>query len=76
MHNGKMNARCRSGIWVGRNNDLNKAVRVPGDKQSNQIGELAAVIMAAEALPNYGKITIITDSRYVMFRLRSGRLAH
>ena len=67
MHNGKMNARCGgSGVWIEANNALNKAIGVPGNKQSNQIGEITAVIVAAEALPNYGKLTIITDSRYVI----------
>jgi ribonuclease HI len=37
-----------------------------GSNLKGLVGELAAVIVAAEALPNYSKITIIMDSRYVI----------
>ena len=66
MNNGKEDARCGSGIWVEDNHPQNMAIRVPGENQSNQVGELAAVIAATEALPNYCKLTIVTDSRYVI----------
>ena len=65
-NNGKADAVCGSGVWVGRNHPLNKAIRVPGSSQSNQVGELAAVIVAAETIPNYCKLTIVTDSEYVI----------
>ena len=64
--NGKMDAKCGSGVWVGENHHLNNAIRVPGEKQSNQVGEIAALIVAAETLPNYCKLTIVTDSMYVI----------
>ena len=66
MNNGKRNARCGSGIWIEENHVLNKALKVPGERQSNQVGEIAAVIQAAESLPNYCKLTIVTDSVYVI----------
>jgi ribonuclease HI len=66
LNNGKANARCGSGIWIGPEHDLNQALRVPGDAQSNQIGELAAVIAAISAVPKSYPIKIITDSRYVI----------
>lgn len=66
MNNGKRNATCGSGIWIEGAHALNKALKVPGEKQSNQVGEIAAVIVAAESLPNYCKLTIVTDSMYVI----------
>ena len=66
IKNGKRNAKCRSGIWIEGEHILNKALKVPGENQSNQVGEIAAVIIAAEALPNYCTLTIVTDSRYVI----------
>ena len=66
MLNGKRNAKCGSGIWIEENHPLNKALKVPGEKQSNQVGEITAVIAAAETIPNYCKLTIITDSMYVI----------
>jgi len=66
MKNGKSDAKCGSGIWIAPDHHLNKAIKVPGPSQSNQVGELAAVIVAAEIIPNYCKLTIATDSRYVI----------
>lgn len=66
MNNGKRNAKCGSGVWIEGEHILNRALKVPGERQSNQVGEIAAVIAAAEALPNYCKLTIVTDSRYVI----------
>lgn len=65
-NNGKRNAQCGSGIWIEDNHPMNLALKVPGNNHSNQIGELTAVIAAVNALPNYCKLTIITDSRYVI----------
>ena len=66
MNNGKRDAICGSGIWIDEEHPLNQALKVPGSKQSNQVGEIAATIAAADTLPNYCKLTIITDSMYVI----------
>jgi ribonuclease HI len=42
------------------------ALKVPGPYQSNQVGELAAVIKAAELTPNYYKLAIVSDSKYII----------
>ena len=47
---GKANAQCGSGVWIEKDHPLNMALRVPGPSQSNQVGELAAVIAAVETL--------------------------
>ena len=65
-NNGKRNARCGSGVWIGENHPKNSAIRVPGNNHSNQIGELVAVIAAVNSLPNFCKLKIVTDSRYVI----------
>ena len=69
MNNGKLNAKCGAGIWAGHESNLNTHLSVPGPHQSNQIGELAAVIKSLEITPSYAPLTIITDSRYVIDRL-------
>ena len=66
INNGKANAKCGSGVWFGPNHRLNKAIRVPGKEQSNQIGELAAIIVAVEAVPVHQPLRIVTDSRYAI----------
>jgi ribonuclease HI len=65
-NNGKKNAICGSGVWFGPNDEKNRALRIPGERQSNQIGELAAVIAAVEATPASWPLKIHTDSRYVI----------
>ncbi|KAH9048607.1 hypothetical protein EDB83DRAFT_2202141, partial [Lactarius deliciosus] len=60
-NNGKLDAKCGSGIWICADHPLNRALKVPGPLQSNQIGELAAVIAATQSIPNYCQLTIVTD---------------
>lgn len=66
LNNGKANAKCGSGIWFGPNDERNQAIRVPGETQSNQVGELAAVIKAVEITPVSWPLKIHTDSKYVI----------
>jgi ribonuclease HI len=66
LNNGKANATCGSGIWFGPNDERNQAIRIPGEAQSNQVGELAAVIRAVEITPISWPLKIHTDSRYVI----------
>ena len=66
FNNGKANAQSGSGIWFGPDHSMNKAFRVPGPLQSNQVGELAAVIVATNCVPRFQPLKIITDSRYVI----------
>ena len=66
MNNGKKNACCRSGIWFDDANPRNRAMRIPGDPQLNQVGEIAAIIAALEVVPPYQPIKILTDSKYVI----------
>ena len=66
IRNGKWNAACGSGIWIEDGHPMNKALRVPGGKQSNQIGEIVAIIIAAKSLPNYCKLKIFSDSMHAI----------
>ncbi|KAG1870491.1 hypothetical protein C8R48DRAFT_596911, partial [Suillus tomentosus] len=61
INNGKHDAQCGSGIWFGENNPLNKAVRIPGKNQSNQAGEIAAILIGLQSVSPLAPITIITD---------------
>ena len=49
--NGKANARCGGGIWFGPDHLKNAAIQVPSKRQSNQVGELAAVIVGDHLSP-------------------------
>ena len=66
LNNGKSNAQCGSGIWFGPDDPRNKTIKVPGTEQSNQIGELAAIIGATQDVPTFSPLKINTDSKYVI----------
>jgi hypothetical protein len=66
LNNGKRNAICRSGIWARHNSPLNKAFRVLGDTQLNQIGEVTAIILAMMSVPLLQPLEIVSDSKYAI----------
>ena len=66
LNNGKRNATCGGGMWVSHGNPLNASIRVPGPAQSNQIGEIAAIIQAAASIPLSQPLEIVLDSKYVI----------
>ncbi|KAG1722168.1 uncharacterized protein EDB91DRAFT_1064017, partial [Suillus paluster] len=72
-NNGKENARCGGGIWVEENHPLNRAIRIPGPDQSNQVGKIAAVLVALQTISLTTPITIITDSHYIINGMTSVR---
>jgi ribonuclease HI/exonuclease III len=65
-NNGKLNAQCGGGIWFGPNHERNAAIRIPGPLQSNQAGEIAAIIAAVASVPRFWPLTIISDSKYAI----------
>lgn len=71
LDNGKTNAQCGSSIWFAPEDPRNKAIKVPGPAQSNQIGELVAVIEAIQNQPIFYLLKIHTDSKYVIDGLTS-----
>jgi ribonuclease HI len=65
-NNGKLNAQCSGGIWFGPNHERNAAIQIPGPLQSNQVGEIAAIIAAAVSIPRFWPLTIISNSKYAI----------
>ncbi|KAA1469623.1 RnaseH-domain-containing protein [Dentipellis sp. KUC8613] len=66
INNGRHNAQCGSGLWIEDHDPLNCSFRVPGPFQSNQVGEIVAVILALQKIPPDTPLTIHTDSKYVI----------
>ena len=66
MGNGTDEARAGSGIWYSDHDSRNTALRVPGDKQSNQVGELLAILHTIKNTPGNQQLRIRTDSRFAM----------
>ena len=64
MDNGKANARCGAGVWFGPEDPRNLVIRIPGDQQSNQVGEIVAILVAIREAQHFRLLEIITDSRY------------
>ena len=67
IHNGKPNAKAGIGVYFGENDPRNVSKRVVG-KQSNNTGELTAIITALTILKQEiqtgAKIVVHTDSEY------------
>ncbi|KAI0697481.1 hypothetical protein C8T65DRAFT_710367 [Cerioporus squamosus] len=61
--NGEETARAGSGVWFGKDDPQNRAVRAPGG-QTNQAAELFAVAVAAEGVPPFVPMHVVSDSRY------------
>ena len=66
INNGRQDARSGAGVWVADNHPINQSIRVPGPEQSNQTGELAAILAALQSVPQTTKLTIVTDSQYAV----------
>ena len=64
MDNGKANLRCGAGVWFRPEDPRNLAIRIPGNQQSNQVGEVAAILAAIRKVQHFSLLKIITDSRY------------
>jgi len=71
LNNGKRNATCGGGTWVSQGSHLNSAIRVPRPTQSNQIGEIVAVIQAVASIPLSQPLEIVLDLKYVIEGLTS-----
>ena len=69
--NGKADSRCGAGVWSSEPQYC-KSVRVPGIPQTNNRGEIAAVVVALESAPPNQKVVIHSDSTYVINALIDG----
>ena len=76
LHNSRHNAVCGAGVWIANGHPLNKAIRVPGPEQSNQTGEIAAIVVALQTSPPSADLTIISDSRYAIQSLTNSLETH
>ncbi|KAJ7159832.1 ribonuclease H-like domain-containing protein, partial [Mycena crocata] len=66
FNNGRVNARAGAGIFWGENSPKNQALRVPGPDQSNNRGEVYAVLKAVLQADPERTLNVYTDSEYVI----------
>ena len=65
-NNGDENAQAGSGIWYGEGDIRNRALRVPGPTQTNQTGELYAILVVIKTTPQNRQMLIKSDSKYAI----------
>ena len=65
-NNGLENAAAGSGVWYGDNDPRNSSTRVALENQSNQTGELMAILIAIKNNPPETDLRIISDSKYAI----------
>jgi len=66
INNGLENATAGSGVWYGDNNRRNSSTRVTHENQTNQTGELTAILIALKDNPPESNLRIISDSKYAI----------
>ncbi|KAI0037865.1 ribonuclease H-like protein, partial [Auriscalpium vulgare] len=64
-NNGKINSQCGSGVWYGHDHPENLALCIGGEANTNNIGELAAVIATLTQQDGLTPLLIHTDSEHV-----------
>ena len=68
-NNGKNGAKAGIGVWWNYGHKLNVSARVKGDKQTNNVGEIQAIIKAIELaieVKSLKKLQINTDSQFTI----------
>lgn len=64
-NNGAANAQCGSGLWYGDGDLRNRSIRLPPTlPQSNNAGELAAILIAMQTHKRERTLRIMSDSQY------------
>ncbi|KAG8900580.1 RNA-DNA hybrid ribonuclease [Tulasnella sp. 408] len=71
MNNGRSDVRCAAGVW-SEEKTYRASMKVPGKPQSNNRGEIAAVVKALQMVPTNRPVLIRTDSTYVLNLLDTG----
>jgi ribonuclease HI len=69
-NNGRKNARAGYGIYFGENDTRNRSAPIVGDKQTNNVAELTAILKTFSIIENDiacgKKIMIMSDSSYAL----------
>lgn len=63
INNGTVEARAGSGVWYGPDDPGNAAIRVPGEKQTNQIAKLLAILHVVKNTHGEKQLKICSDSQ-------------
>ena len=59
-------ARAGIGIYCEEDNGKNRALRLPGKVQTNQIAELMEILIVLKETPKGDKLEILSDSQYAL----------
>ncbi len=77
LENGERTAQAGAGVYVEGRHELNQSIRLPDElEQSNQTGEMTAVILAASTADERTRVIIETDSQTSMDALTKWKPKH
>lgn len=66
-NNGDADAKAGAGVWHGEDDPLNIAFKIPENiAQSNNTGELIAILLAMQRTPKDETLQLFTDSKYAI----------
>lgn len=63
IDNGLTTAIAGAGVWFGPNHRLNQSFRLPQELNTNQAGEVVAILLATRRAPTFATLHIRTDSK-------------
>lgn len=66
LNNGSQNSIAGAGIWYGKDDRRNIAIRVQDKLQSNNTGELSAILYVLQSTPKILPLRIMSDSSYAI----------
>ena len=66
INNGTEEAKAGGGVWFDHGDPRNAAFRVPGNKQSNQTGEILAILHAVKLTHGNQPLRICSDSKFAI----------
>ncbi|KAI0812433.1 ribonuclease H-like protein, partial [Irpex lacteus] len=66
LNNGSLNSTAGAGIWFGKEDKRNIAIRVQDNLQSNNTGELTAILYVLQSTPKIIPLKIKSDSSYAI----------
>ena len=69
FNNGDEDAQAGCGIWYGCNDPRNTSLKIQGSTQSNQAGEILAILHAARSCSTHCALHIRSDSKYAISML-------
>ncbi|GBE83695.1 hypothetical protein SCP_0507510 [Sparassis crispa] len=66
INNRDQNTQAGAGIWFTHNDPRNTSLRLPSPHNTNQAGEVAAILQASQIVPPFTPLHILSNSKYTI----------